>query len=405
LISPTTFEALRTELTERYGAELYYPNPDVPYWRSSYRGAPREPLDINERLRAAGIDLQLYVLRRDLDPNSMVEVVRKLRSRLPDSGTDSDNDPGFGININHVMFAEQFYHPGPDGFPSPDGSPGSNPGPASQSHSVDVAVLDTGVWLGWETVHPELNGNVQRDPDDTDVLDVTQPLGGLDSAAGHGLFIIGLIHRMDRELQVDPGKVMTPTGDGDDATVGAELVGNTAPVINLSFGCRTENNQAPPIIAERITNLIRNDRVVVAAAGNNGTDTEFWPAAMPEVIAVGSWVDSTGGMQKAPSSNYGGWVDVYARGVNLLSAYVNNRTGSNGAQFTTGWARWSGTSFATPQVAAEIASRVRNAPPPTPTVPKPTNQEIASNMLNALPSVPSAWRVVGKLFVGMDLRS
>jgi hypothetical protein len=390
LISPTTFEALRTELTERYGAEFYSPDPEDRYWRSTYRGAPAEPLDINGRLEAAGIDLRLYVLRSDLDPNSMVKVVRKLRSRLPDSRTDSGNDPGLGIHINHVMFAEQFYHPGPDGFPSPHNPPSPVPGPTSLPKNVDIAVLDTGVPATRATDHPELSGNVWPDSDDIDQLDVTNPTGGLDSCAGHGLFIIGLIHRMYGDLQVDPGLVFSPVGDGDDATISAELSGNTAPVINLSFGCYTTDTDPPtppPAIAQTITILTDSGRVVVAAAGNDALDQQFWPAAMPNVIAVGAW-DSTLGQppRKAYFSNYGQWVDVYAPGVSLLSAYVKGRSDNNGTPFN-GWAKWSGTSFATPQVAAEIARRARNSGDSPNTV---KGEMLASSGPNALPSVPNA---------------
>lgn len=390
LITPETFKALRTELTDRYGAELYCPNPQGKYWRSHYRGAPAKPLDINRKLQEAGIDLQLYVLTRDLDPNSMVKIVRTMRSRLSDAETDSCDDPGLGIHVNHVMFAEQFYRPGPDGFPFPSDPPSPSPDPASLSSSVDIAVLDTGVWSGWDSVHAGLKDNVQADNNDIDELDVTAPFDGLDSAAGHGFFIIGLIHRMYGGLVFDPGKVLTPTGDGDVASVAAELPGSTAPVINLSFGCHTDNNQAPPTIAQVITNLIHSGKVVVAAAGNNGTDRKFWPAAMPEVIAVGSWEENptTHQRQKAASSNYGSWVDVYARGVGLISTYVNGHGFS-------GWARWSGTSFAAPQVAAEIASLARTSH---------NYQTVASGMLGALPVPdPAQWPWGGKVFTGVDL--
>ena len=399
LISSETFEALRTELTERYGARLYYPNPEELYWRSTYRGAPAEPPDINRRLQDSDIDLRLYVLSRDLDPNSMVRVVRTMRSRLSESGTasgDSGNDPGLGIHINHVMFAEQFYHPGPAGPPSPIDPPSPIPGPTGLPKSIDIAVLDTGVPAKWETDHQELSGNVWPDNDDIDQLDVTDPTDGLDSCAGHGLFIIGLIHRMYGDLQVDPGLIFSPVGDVDVAGLAAELPGNTAPVINLSFGGYTTDPDTltPPLpLAQTITNLIDNGRVVVAAAGNNGCTQPFWPAAIPGVIAVGAW-DSTLGQppQIAFFSNYGPWVDVYAPGVSLLSAYVKGRSDNNGTPFD-GWAKWSGTSFATPQVTAEIAKRARNSGKSHKTV---AGEMLASSGPNALP--PAPWQGA-KLYV------
>jgi len=379
LLSSSAVEALRTELTGRYGAERYYPDPKNPHWRSHHNASC--VVDINERLQAAGIDLQLYVLRRNVDPNSMTKVARALRSQLP----ASEQDPGFGVHVNHVVFAEQFYHGGPDGFPWSSNPPSSWPGPTNPPQNIDIAVLDTGVWANWATVHPALNGKVWPDPDDNDLLDETDPPGGLDTCAGHGLFICGLIHRMDGELQIDPCRVLTSIGDGDDVSVAVELFENTAPVINMSFGCHTEDDLAPPVLAGIITNLIANGRVMVAAAGNGGTTRPFWPAAMPDVIAVGSWDDSTGTIQRAPTSNYGPWVDVYACGVDLLSSYVD------GIGTFKKWAHWNGTSFATPQIAAEIAIRARRTGQP--------HKIVAANMLapsgpEALP--PSEWG--GKLY-------
>jgi len=303
-------------------------------------------------------------------------------------GTDSCDDPGLGVHINHVMFAQPFYQPGPDGFPWPSDPPLPFPDYTNPSEGIDIAVLDTGVPACWETDHPELSGNVHQDSDDIDKLDVTDPYDGLDSCAGHGLFIIGVIHRMYGELQVDPGLIFTPIGDVDVAGFAAELPGNTAPVINLSFGCYTTDTDPltpPPTLTQTIKNLVDNGQVVVAAAGNDGTTQKFWPAAISDVIAVGSWNKNpiTGQIQKAASSNYGDWVDVYAQGVNLISSYAKDRVGDNG-KFD-GWARWSGTSFATPQIAAEIAHRARN--------PGSLLQEVVEGMLgpsapNPLPPVP-----------------
>jgi serine protease len=62
---------------------------------------------------------------------------------------------------------------------------------------------------------------------------------------------------------------------------------------------------------------------IVAAAGNEGRGTVSFPAALPNVIAVGA-VD--GRKQRAPYSNFGAEIDLMAPGGN------NNRddTGANG---------------------------------------------------------------------------
>jgi subtilisin family serine protease len=97
------------------------------------------------------------------------------------------------------------------------------------------------------------------------------------------------------------------------------------------------------------------DRAVVAAAGNDGVhDRPHWPAAFAgsalgfasQVIAVAAH-DGTG---LCAWSNTGPWVDMSAPGSNIVSTYVNH------ADFPTGFAQWSGTSFAAPYVVAAIAA-------------------------------------------------
>jgi subtilisin family serine protease len=68
-----------------------------------------------------------------------------------------------------------------------------------------------------------------------------------------------------------------------------------------------------------------------------------------------------GVVKRACFSNYGSWVDVWAPGVDLRSTYIAGRwlTADEDVEFD-GWAQWSGTSFAAPTVAAEVAMRAVN---------------------------------------------
>jgi len=70
------------------------------------------------------------------------------------------------------------------------------------------------------------------------------------------------------------------------------------------------------------------------------------------VVSVGA----VGPSGRAWFSNYGGWVDACAPGIDVVSTYFTSHkeSAAPGRKFE-GWATWSGTSFAAPKVAAAIA--------------------------------------------------
>ena len=130
--------------------------------------------------------------------------------------------------------------------------------------------------------------------------------------------------------------------------MGRLAAGEHFDVIVMSLGTYTLDDEPPPL-ATAIADLVDTTKtVVVAAAGNAGSCRTYSPAALPGVVAVGA-VDSGG---RAWFSNYGGWVDACAPGVDVESTFygtdeepLKEPLGDEVFNEFKGWAMWSGTSF------------------------------------------------------------
>jgi subtilisin family serine protease len=331
--------------------------------------------DLARTLEASDLGLRLWQLPDDTDPGEAVLRVRAGRS------------PGLGVSLNHVLAGEPRYAGGPAQAPVP--TPDAQP-PAM--HKADLGdpvlgVLDTGLPANTPTEHPFVAATSVAGPHDVDLLDA-EPDGFLDSEAGHGLFIAGLVQRVAPGLPLVSRRVLDSYGYGDDLSVALGLMTAKTPVVNLSLGGYTQDDRPPLALLAALTRLGR-DVVVVAAAGNDGSERLFWPAAFKHVVAVAAYDAAAG--QPASWSNRGWWVDACAPGVGVLSAYVDGSgEGPGGASVPfTGWARWSGTSFAAPLVAAEIAHRLAADP-------RRTARQVAQDFLGELDDAP--WDGMGALY-------
>ena len=117
-----------------------------------------------------------------------------------------------------------------------------------------------------------------------------------------------------------------------------------------------------PFFQPLVDDAVAADAVCVAAAGNAGTDTAYYPAACDSVLAVAA---TTVANQRATFSNWGYYVDIAAPGQDIWSTLARNytRDASNDLLFQLlyGWNGVdpymynSGTSFACPVVAGAVA--------------------------------------------------
>ena len=271
-------------------------------------------------------------------------------------------DPGLRAAANHVMFAMPYAHAsvGPprlaDAIPTPEGDAGAG---------VVIGVVDTGVW----TSHPWFEERVG--PLSSLAVDQELPEGDpLPAEAGHGTFVAGLIHRIAPGARVVVAGTLNPWGYASDADVAAAiaaLVWANAKVINLSLGGYTDGDLGPVALAS-VLETLPPDVAVVASAGNKWSNRPVWPAAFSGVLAVGALEETAG--QPAAWTNYGQWVDACAPGVDLASAFFGHY--GRASRLTPaatqrpldfqGFATWSGTSFAAPQLTGAIAVEMSRSP-------------------------------------------
>ena len=238
-----------------------------------------------------------------------------------------------------------------------------------------VVVIDTGLdadahtsgWLTRPDVSP-VDANIDIDPKDA-IISYTGQAGSdgvIDPCAGHGTFVAGVIRRVAPTATVRMLRAVDSEGFASDAMVAAAICRSVAlfegeggrGVLNLSLGGETPDDEVPAILACALDKL-PDDVVVVAAAGNEPTGVPVWPAAADGVEGVAA-LDVND--QPAAWSNRGDTVDFTVRGEGIISTYVDGTDASGDRYGADPFAIWTGTSFATPQVAALIAQRLVDHP-------------------------------------------
>lgn len=243
--------------------------------------------------------------------------------------------------------------------------------------TVTVAIVDTGVVVG----HPELQRRCMAGYDTVDLglgrLNDNMRLVG-DSRGwdynpydevGHGCLVAGIVGA--RGFRLPPGLAglamllpirvlaaarreaggarLVGVGALPDIDAGIKVaVDLGATVINMSLG--SPRDEADPHAALPHQAVARyalaRGCVLVAAAGNSGRREQFYPAALPEVIGVGS-VDALG--QRSRFSTWGPQIALCAPGEGIVGV------GRHGYQAS------SGTSFAAPFVAGAAALMIARA--------------------------------------------
>jgi hypothetical protein len=271
----------------------------------------------------------------------------------------------------------------------------------SAGDGVRVAVVDTGLWTPAvsSATTPWMSG-VLADPEDEETINPSSihPYGG------HGTFVAGVVRCVAPATRVEVEGALTHGGAVYESEICRQLHealrDNDHPqLISISAGTHTRGDFAMlsfEMLAAAHGLDDGEETLIVAAAGNDGSDRPFWPAAFPWVVSVGS-VDPDGSV--SDFSNHGSWVDVYARGRDIVNAFPEGTytcyEPPNVGQVRSfkGLAQWSGTSFATPIVTGLIAARMSAAA-------ETARQAWASVLGSATSSTPASGapiKVVGPL--------
>jgi thermitase len=213
------------------------------------------------------------------------------------------------------------------------------------SSAVTIAILDSGVDLS----HPDLAGKIVPGYDFVNNDAIAQ------DDFGHGTHVAGIaaasgnnslgIAGVSWGARIMPVKVLNASGNGSFANVAAGIAwaaDNGAQVINLSLG-----GASPSTVLQDAVNYAYGKGVVlVAAAGNTGSNFVLYPAHYPNVIAVGA-VD--GANNHAGFSNYGPELSLVAPGASIYSTVIG------------GYGYKNGTSMAAPYVSG-LAAILRGYP-------------------------------------------
>ncbi|RXJ02948.1 hypothetical protein DS745_05025 [Anaerobacillus alkaliphilus] len=221
-------------------------------------------------------------------------------------------------------------------------------------HEVVVAVIDSGL----DQNHPELKNKLL--PDYNAVNPLKRGMADM-----HGTHVAGIIAAEANNgiggMGINPNAKILPIDvfgrewgayDYSIAEGIMHAIEKKANVINMSLGSFFPS----PIIEEAVEKAIDAGIVVVAAAGNSGSNMKGYPASFPGVISVGATNENK---ELAQFSTYGPSVDIVAPGEDVYAPVFDVDKRSS-------FIKASGTSMASPVVAGVASLLLSKYPNLTP---------------------------------------
>jgi membrane-anchored mycosin MYCP len=269
--------------------------------------------------------------------------------------------------------------------------------PPNAGQGVLVGLPDTRL-----SPHPDLTGRYfTGGPQARLMVEPVRTGKPLSYVDGHSTFLASLILSEAPAARLDVRPVLDHTADRSaDRSVwdlAGELIGyldSGVKLVNLSWACYTLDG-APPLLLSRAIGLLTPTILVIAAAGNHGSErgscdpagfpargAPAYPAALPDVTAVGA-LDGEVPARFNPTvlddaadgaRSLAPWINVLAPGVDLVGNYLGEDGKPERVDVPDGspcepelapcdfegYAKWSGTSFAAAAVTGAVAARMTN---------------------------------------------
>jgi subtilisin family serine protease len=216
---------------------------------------------------------------------------------------------------------------------------------------VNAYIIDSGI----RATHSDFGGRASG------AIDFVGDGNGTNDCHGHGTNVAGIVggsqFGVAKNVTIHAVRVLDCMNRGSVSNfiAGLDWVHNNAvqpAIANMSILADNPSTA----FDTAVTNLVNAGVPVTLAAGNNNVDAcGVSPARTPVAITVGATVPATDA--RASFSNFGTCLDLFAPGVNILSAGIANDTATS---------TFSGTSQAAPHVAGVAARFLQTHPAATP---------------------------------------
>ena len=202
---------------------------------------------------------------------------------------------------------------------------------------VRIGIVDTGIQ---NPNHPAIIGKIVAGRNFS--LDRRKKTD-ISSTTYHGMAVASVITRINPNVELVIAKVRNHWGEGTTNTPADGII------YCVTQGCKIINCSVAGPPSKKLEEAVKyaNDKevIVVAASGNDGKATKYYPACYPDVVTVGA-ADNEG--DRADFSTHNECVDTLALGVDIEVA------------FRDGTIKDSGTSFSAPLIAGKISLLIEN---------------------------------------------